>query len=365
MDIVSIKKFLRQEKPKPEDYIRFLQLLLNGVSSQAVETNDIDLTRFRQEVADISGQLSVQSSAEEIEAAVEFIIRAVTGYNRMAARNTHAHVHELQDMLAMMTTTIAFLSDFSRTGIEQLQVVEKNLQTASTIGDIRVLRSKMNDCLALVRSESTRLRDESQARIVELRAGVERTANHVRSAGISLPDGPAVPRERSRAMPVKDPLTGLRGRDAAEEQIADGISQGKEFVVTLFLVERFAQINRRYGSQAGDDVLLMVAQHLGKQLETSSLFKWSGPAFAAVTESEQPLPAIEYEMTRIASKRFEKTIEEDRRTVLLPFTCSSLVQKVSDADSLVGVAEIFDDFVATRAGERTPDGDAPPVGYHN
>ena len=286
-------------------------MLLNGISIQAVETNEIDLTRFRQEVAEISGKLSIQSTAEDIETAVGFIIRAVTGYNRMAARNTQAHVHELQDMLAMMTTTIAFLSDFSRTGIEQLHVVEKNLQTASTISDVRVLRGKLNDCLALVRSESIRLRDESHARIVELQAGLERTANHVRSAGITLPVvAPAAPPRSKPAVLSDDPLTGLQGRDAAEAMIAAHISQGKELLLTLFLVDRLAHINGRFGTKAGDDILLMVAQHLGEQLETSSLFRWSGPAFVAVTEAAQSLHAVEQEVTRVASQRFEKTIEK-------------------------------------------------------
>ncbi len=350
MDIVSIKRFLRPEQPKPENYIRLLQFLLTGISIHATEASEIELTRFREEVENISKQLSVRSTAGEIEVALGFVIRAVTGYNRMAARITQAHVNELQAMLAMMSKTIAFLSESGRTGIEQLQAVEKKLHSASTIGDIRVLRGKLNDCLVLVRNESVRLRNESQGHIAELQVSVERTANHVRSAGITLPEPAPAALERRRAAPSDDSPTGLPGRDAAEQRIADNISQGKECVVTLFLVDRFAQIDGRFESKAADEVLLLVAQHLGEQLENHSLFRWSRPAFAAITAVEPSLPAIEQQMARIASKRFEKTIEEDRRLVLLPITCSFLVQKVSDGDSLENVAEILDDFVATKTG---------------
>jgi GGDEF domain-containing protein len=369
MDIVSIKKFLGTEKPKPEDYIRFLQLLLKGISLHAVEANEIELSRFRQEVSDISGTLSVHSTAEEIDTSIGFVIRAVTGYNRMAARISHAHVQELQDMLAMMTRTIAFLSDSSKTGIEQLQVVEKNLHTASTISDVRVLRSKLKHCLGLVRSESIRLREESQARIAELQEGVERTATHMRAAEIT-PEEDAVAAaeapaehssieqpsiehssgeigERDRVMRTDDLLTGLRGRDAAEDLIAANISQGKEFIVTLFLVDRFAQVSGRFGGEAADEVLLMVARHLGEQVGAGSLFKWSGPAFAAILESEEPLHAIEQRMGRVASKRFEKTLEINRRMVLFPVACSFMVQKVSDADLVENIAAMLDDFVAS------------------
>ena len=339
--MVSIKKFLKPGKPNPEDYIRFLQLLLHGISLHAVEANESDLTRFRQEVATISERLSVQSSAEEIQAAVGFLIRAVAGYNQIAARITHAHLHELQAMLAMMTETITFLSTSSNTGVEQLQTVERNLKKASNIGDIRMLRGKLDECLQVVRNESNRLREESDTRIATLREGVERTANHVRSAGLDR---------------AADPATGLSGRSAAEELIAANVSQGKDFVVALFLVDRLAHVNGRFGRQTGDEVLLQVAQHIGQRLETASLFRWSGPAFAAIQEVRGSFNEIERQMKRVASLRLEKTIATDGRFILLPVTCSYLLQKVSAGDSAGVVARNLDRFVSTHTGGG--DGDA-------
>ena len=344
------EEFLKPQQPQPEHYIRFLQLLLNGISVHAVEANEIELSRFRQEVSNISDKLSVRSTAEEIEAALGFVIRAVTGYNGMAARITRAHVNELQAMLNMMSRTIAFLSHSSKTGIEQLRSIEKNLQTASTVGDMRLLRGKLDECLVLVRSESTRLHDESQSRIVELQAEVERTANHVRAAGIEVLEAvPLAPQRRTRPIAADHAPSGLNGREAAEELIAANIAQGKEFIVTLFVVDRLALISGRFGHKICDEVLLLVKEHLAGQLEAASLFKWSGPAFAVITEANQPLQVIEQHMMGIASKRFQKTMEKDRRITLLPVTCSLLVRKVSDVDSLDEIAETLDDFVATKA----------------
>src|SRR6185437_2604056 len=99
MDMVSIKRFLRPEKPKPGDYIRFLQLALNGISLHAAETNESNLARFRQEVSSISQQLNDKSSTEELQSAVGFVTRAAEGYNRIAERITNAHLQELQTML--------------------------------------------------------------------------------------------------------------------------------------------------------------------------------------------------------------------------------------------------------------------------
>ena len=241
----------------------------------------------------------------------------------------------------MMTETITFLSTSSNTGVEQLQTVERNLKKASNIGDIRMLRGKLDECLQVVRNESNRLREESDTRIATLREGVERTANHVRSAGLDR---------------AADPATGLSGRSAAEELIAANVSQGKDFVVALFLVDRLAHVNGRFGRQTGDEVLLQVAQHVGQRLEGGSLFRWSGPALAAIQEVRGSFNEIERQMKRVASLRLEKTIATDGRFILLPVTCSYLLQKVSAGDSAGVVARNLDRFVSTHTGGG--DGDA-------
>jgi GGDEF domain-containing protein len=340
MDMVSIKKYLRPGKPKPEDYIRFLQLLLQGISLHAVDADQEELVRFRLEISTISERLDDQSSAEDILVAMGVVIRALAEYNRTSAKATNAHLRELQAMLAMMTETIAFLGTSSKLGIEQLQSVEKNLQKTSSIEDIRVLRSKLDDCLTLVRSESNRLRDESRARIVALQAGVERTSNHMRSV---------------KGVQSVDSATGLHGRAGAEDLIAARISQGKEFVVTLYLVDRLVQVNGRFGRKIGDEVLLLVAQHVGQRLGTGSLFRWSGPALAAIQELSPSFNAVERQAKQIASTRLEKTIEADGRFTLLPVTCSFMLQKVTAGDSLETVTRNLDKFVATHAGENDPD----------
>ena len=62
-----------------------------------------------------------------------------------------------------------------------------------------------------------------------------------------------------------------------------------------------------------------------------------------------PFHIIERQMMKIASLRLDKTIEKEGRTVMLSVSCSVIVQKVSDADSVNDVAENLDDFVATKS----------------
>ena len=70
MGMISIKKFLKPERPKPADYIRFLQMALEAITLHATQTSKCeDVARFRQEAPAVTEQLSEQSSIEEIEEA--------------------------------------------------------------------------------------------------------------------------------------------------------------------------------------------------------------------------------------------------------------------------------------------------------
>ena len=146
----------------------------------------------------------------------------------------------------------------------------------------------------------------------------------------------------------EDPATGLPGRSAVEEFAARNISLGREFVVAVFVVDRLRHINGRFGSDTGDEVLLNMAQHLGERLESGTLFRWSGSAFAVVLDSAQPFSTIEQQMKNLASLRLEKTVEKEGRVVIVAVTCSVMVQKVSEGDSRNAVFETLDDFVSTR-----------------
>ena len=326
--MVSIKKYLGTATPTPADYIRFLQSLLNGIALHAVEATQTDLGTFRREVSAISAQLTEHSSAQEIDAAIDFVIRAVEGYNQIAARLAQAHLAELQAMLAMTTGTIRYLSESSKTGIDQLTLVERNLQHASSLGDVRQLRGKLNDCLSLVRAESNRLRLESRAQIQILQEGIDGAIQRARSAGFTV------------------------HRDEVEQMIASRIAEGKPFAIAVFVIDGLSQIASRYGPGIADDVYRTVTDHIKTQLNPTALHGWSGPAIAAFLESHPNLQALEARIPKIAATRLEKTIENDGRTVLLPITRSAILQKVTDADTLENVVANLDDFTAAHAGAR-------------
>lgn len=81
--------------------------------------------------------------------------------------------------------------------------------------------------------------------------------------------------ERIRELAEKDSLTGLSNRQAAESAMQELIQQapvgGKEFAVMLIDLDRFKTINDTYGHDAGDKVLVTIAERLRKLVRDSDV----------------------------------------------------------------------------------------------
>jgi len=91
-------------------------------------------------------------------------------------------------------------------------------------------------------------------------------------------------RSRMQQLAERDPLTGLYNRRAGEVWLREAVQQHEPGVgVILFDIDRFKQINDRYGHAAGDAVLLEVARRCaGCMRHDDRLMRWGGEEFLAL-----------------------------------------------------------------------------------
>jgi GGDEF domain-containing protein len=336
MDLTSIRKFLNPAKPKPADFIRFLKLLLQGIATHAVESDPGELRRFRLDISNISNRLTETLGSDEMDHVVEGSVDLLKEYNRRVGKLEVANKTELRAILAIMTDTMAFLIASSKIEVESLQSIEKSIEKASAIDDIRRLRVELTNCLSSVRNESVRLRELSQAQIKSLQTGVQLTVDSLNGA---------------QSEPT-DPATGLQGRATAEQWIINKIAEGRDFAIALFIIDRLGSINGRFGRAIGDQILLSVAQRLGQESpDESSLLRWSGPAFVLVSPIGPNFSVVERFVKKQGSMRIQKDIETEDGSVMLSITCSWTLEKVTTpTDSVELICRKLDSFVAARSG---------------
>jgi diguanylate cyclase (GGDEF)-like protein len=104
-----------------------------------------------------------------------------------------------------------------------------------------------------------------------------------------------------------DPLTDLPNRRACEitlrREIARGVRETKALSVILLDVDHFKAINDRFGHEAGDRVLVGIAQLLRDNLRASDApARWAGDEFVAV------LPATDLEQAQLVAERIRSAV---------------------------------------------------------
>lgn len=110
--------------------------------------------------------------------------------------------------------------------------------------------------------------------------------------------------EDSYELAFVDGLTGLAGRRAFDEALRE---LGGDYTLAMIDVDRFKRFNDRFGHEAGDQALRMVAQCLQKTGGRAVVYRYGGEEFAAVfpalsvTEARKHLEEVR---TLIANRTF-------------------------------------------------------------
>ncbi|MGC8723888.1 MAG: diguanylate cyclase [Acidobacteriota bacterium] len=110
--------------------------------------------------------------------------------------------------------------------------------------------------------------------------------------------------ETSHRLAYRDELTGLPGRRALEEALA---SVGGRTTVAMVDVDHFKRFNDRYGHDAGDQVLKMVAARLSEAGGGGQAFRYGGEEFTILFRgcgAEQALPHLERVRRAVAAQSF-------------------------------------------------------------
>jgi diguanylate cyclase (GGDEF)-like protein len=110
--------------------------------------------------------------------------------------------------------------------------------------------------------------------------------------------------ETAYAMAYYDELTGLPGRRALNTTLQ---SLGRQYVIAMLDIDFFKKFNDRYGHDVGDQVLCMVASHIGRVGGGGKPFRYGGEEFTVVfpgKTKEEVLPFLERLRQSVAGAEF-------------------------------------------------------------
>ncbi len=121
---------------------------------------------------------------------------------------------------------------------------------------------------------------------------------------------------------ITDKLTGLYNRQKTDEKLGEEqrkVDRYPDYICSIMIidVDLFKSVNDRYGHQAGDTVLRLLAHVFKTTLrETDVIGRWGGEEFIAI------LPHTSIEQTAIVAENLRRTVEASHFDLDQPITIS-------------------------------------------
>jgi GGDEF domain-containing protein len=309
---VSLKKHWEGSPPElTSALLQLCHLLLRSMRLHVVRGDELEVRRFQSGVLSLENRVGTSPQAAEIAQVAEEAVKTFEDYCLHTNHFLQIQSGELTTMLGMLTSTVSSISMASQQAVTHLSNVERRIEQISYSTDLPKLKAELGDCLAMVREEAFRQREQNVATIHTLQRGVSDSRQRIAAVAMTDMVGNLEPL-------MRDPATDLPGRTDAEDALVQARSRKNMYAAVLPL-DRLALINTRFGSKSTDVAVKFFAQYLRTHLHAEDmLFRWSANSFLALVERAQPQDSVRADLSRFASAKVELALEHHGREILVP-----------------------------------------------
>jgi GGDEF domain-containing protein len=303
--VASVKNHLPPSVPVEPAAFPVIRLLLQGIATQAPKDDLADYRQFRARIQKISDSLEDVQSLPEMVLNAGSAVTSLRDYMQRTDKRQQQQTSEFRAIIQLLMDTLEDLSIALPERMQQLKQIARQLASATEAEELRGGKLQLSDCLAEVRKEAER----------------------------QLADG--------RGDTVKDSITALETRPAAEAALVQACASEVPCCAIILLVERIPLYNRRYGREAGDQVLRFFAEFVKRSFGGEAvLFRWSGPALLLVMQG--PMDKIQADVRKHIEPQLRCDLEIGSRNILLPVdVCWSVFSMMVDPRLLINKIDAF------------------------
>ncbi|HYA18600.1 MAG TPA: diguanylate cyclase [Bryobacteraceae bacterium] len=298
-----------------------VRLLVEGIGRHVVTVDPAEAARFRRSVEEVSQKLQEEISPAELLVRAGSVVQALEDHASRSTQDLQLQMAELQHMVKMLTATVSAISAAGETNVGRLGEIEKQVESASALDDVRTIKARLADCLTDIRRETQRQRKETGATIEQLTQGLSEARRTVVDTATGT---------------VRDEVTGLGLRADAEAAMAEPARPGGQTFVAVMVLERLQAVNRKFGVEIGDQILAEFGRVVRRSLQPDDrLFRWGGPALVALVTRPATIERVRVEISGIMDAKWEHTIRTASRSILLPITSRWAVMPLMAAPRLL------------------------------
>ena len=275
--MISLKKYLETERIDPASEAdrggpdllsaamaayRSALVEMGGCSIEACPALGNDLARSLRE---LEGRLAERVAPETVTATEASVREQLRDWGRRTAKHYRQKAGEVKEMLLVMARTAESVGERDQRCAVQISHVTEQLQMIANLEDLTEIRASIENSAAELKGSIERMTSEGKAAMDRLRTEVATFQARL---------------EEAEEAALRDALTGLRNRIAVEGQMERRIEGGTGFCAAIVDIDRFKQVNDRYGHMAGDELLRQFASELKSASRSTDIVgRWGGDEF--------------------------------------------------------------------------------------
>lgn len=336
--MISIKRFLDQyhEESHPQlglvDALKQMgRLLLDGMALHMVRGRQVDCDVLRETLSGLSNRIDEPQDALGFLGIASDASEALENYCRRTTDYFRAEKEQVTSMIGMLTDSLADISGQTDSSMSRLQTIEKDLEEASGLNDMRAVRSNLGKCLLALRETATEQKNSSAA-------ARERLSGQLIKAQNSAARGPS--------------RTGIKFADIdlSVEESASSAAPTVTTYIAAFKLQRAEHIVTRFGEATKHEMLLT----LGKELKAVAgpddrLLRWKGTSYVMFITSTGTVGEIRAPLYDAVAKVGTQYIEVGRKSALLSVGVDWIIFPQSEYPTLEAAFAKVDDFLANTA----------------
>jgi GGDEF domain-containing protein len=333
--MISIKQFLEQRRqgPTPEQDVvdaltQMVRVLLDAMATRMVRGKEADLRSLRRALSGLARQMERPQPAMTMLGISSDAVEALETYCQRTSDYLREQHEERQSMIAMLTDTVAELSGQTDASVARLQTIEKQVERASEIDDMRTLRANLATSLQSLRDAAAQQRSSAVATVARLQSQIalaqSRIPEDLKASVTSHPDIDVIPEASD------EPVESLPASYVAD-----------------FKLQRAEHVANRFGEAAKTQMLSLIAAQLKTLLGPNDrLLRWKGTSFVMFINSTEGIQDIRARLAETVATTGQQYIEVGRKSALLSVGVDWIVFPQAGRSSLEAVFTEVDAFLA-------------------
>ena len=333
--MISIKQFLEQRRqgPAPEQDVvdaltQMVRVLLDAMATHMVRGREADLRSLRRALSGLVRQMERPQPAMTLLGVSSDAVEALETYCQRTSDYLREQHEERQSMIAMLTDTVAELSGQTDASVARLQTIEKQVERASEIDDMRTLRANLATSLQSLRDAAAQQRSSAIATVARLQS-------QIALAQSRIPEDP------------KSSIPGHPDIDVIPEASDEPVESLPASYVAAFKLQRAEHVANRFGEAAKTQMLSLIAAQLKTLLGPNDrLLRWKGTSFVMFINSTEGIQDIRARLAETVATTGQQYIEVGRKSALLSVGVDWIVFPQAGRSSLEAVFTEVDAFLA-------------------